>query len=85
MRTGKTDTVEVIVKKGSETDAAAPLTADADVLTLGAEGLALFALTAAQTDILPGSYKMIFKWTRGNGDTYYVGEELLVVYHRIFD
>ncbi|MBN1964845.1 MAG: hypothetical protein JW910_09370 [Anaerolineae bacterium] len=80
------DTVTWRVKTHmTDTDAEAVLTIAADVATSGADGIAIFTATPAETNIVPGQYYSDVEWQRAGGDVYVVATQIITVNERVSD
>lgn len=80
------DTVTLTIKaQFGDSDADALLTKDADVATSGANGIAIFTLTPADTDIEVGNYPYDVIWYRSTGEEYELETETVIIKKRVSD
>ena len=80
------DTVRFMVKENiDDTDAQAVINVTADVVTQGANGIAIFNLTSAQTDIDPGNYWYEISWLRVTGAEYTLEVREIELLERVED
>lgn len=81
------DTVTLRLKSSrSDADASAVLTKEADVLTAGATGTAIFSLTPSDTqDLTPGPYYYDIVWELAGGGEYVLNSSTVRVLDRVSD
>ena len=79
------DVVTAIFKTNkTDTDVNAIITADADVTTSGADGIAEFTLTVAQTTVTPAKLYYEIRWTNG-AEIYILESSSVTVLDRIYE
>lgn len=82
----KADTLKFWVKKAKgDPNADAVISKEADVTTHGENGIALFELTPAETDVAPDKYFCGIEWQRANDDEYVVYDDTIKVLERVSD
>lgn len=80
------DTITLILKADkNDTDANAVLSFDADVATAGATGKAIFDLTPADTDLVPGQYYYEITWYPDAGGEYVLDQGQIRARSRVTD
>lgn len=80
------DEVQFLMKsKKADPDSEAVIDADADVVTSGAGGTALFTLSPADTAITPGDYYWDVQWRLAGGAEYVPDNGRVKVLERVSD
>lgn len=80
------DTVTLRLKRRhTDPDSAAVLTFIGDVLTSGAAGIALLAMTPADTSVPESTYCYDIVWTRSTGEEYVLVSGLVTALDRVSD